>query len=319
MTRSWPEEQLLKDLASSIDSGLVEIDEDWMPCVRRLAEAWPWVDIRIDWRAVPEHRHLPPPPGRRGGSFTLEESAIDLRRFWDEARGELRIVDEAEVLVFGDGNMSFVLRMPAKSLSEHLVDVFSIPMHWYVFPEDAGWCFNYTMEDDVYFGRRPMELPLPQEERRVLESTREQRANSTVEVLEHSILELLSRLFPLQERRIDWARVPRARFFPQPKVSKSLQIEESELERMEQDLIGYWHEAREQQMLPDDEPLVVGGPELSFCLKLPASSLEVFLPDLLATLREFYILIPRLSSCFNYRFEVDAVFGVTPGDNHELG
>ena len=158
MTRSWPEEQLLKDLAASIDSGLVEIDEGWAPYFKSLSRSWPIVDISIDWSAVPEHRHLPPPEGRESRNSTLEEPATDLRWFWDRARRELRIDDDAEICVLGDMNVDFVMRMSAGVLSRHLVDIFSIPMHWYVLPEDMSWCFNYKIQDDVYFGRRPTKL-----------------------------------------------------------------------------------------------------------------------------------------------------------------
>lgn len=152
---SWSEEQILRDLGSSIATGVVRLDEDLESYFKRLIGAWPWIDVSLDWSDIAGCRYLYPASRRGRRNFTLVEPATELRSFWGHARRELRITADAEICVLGDTDLDFVLRMPAQIFTDHLVDIFSIPMHWYVFPDDVDWCFNYRIHGDAYFGHRP--------------------------------------------------------------------------------------------------------------------------------------------------------------------
>jgi len=155
VTHSWHEKQLLEDLRDEIAKGDVEIVDDAAPSYTRLMGAFPVRMNRIDWDAVPNARHLKPPPERSQSNFQLVEPARELRAFWKQVRQDQNIGDEANVIVLGDSLVRFALRLSVATLTRRLVDILSIPHHTYVFPEDVAWCFNYTAEDDGFFGLRP--------------------------------------------------------------------------------------------------------------------------------------------------------------------
>ena len=154
LERSWHERQLLEDLQQEIARGNVELIEDSLPFFERLLAAFPFDSGRLTWETVPGRLHLVAPPERAGESFQLSEPATELRTFWARVRHESRIDDDMAVLVLGDTLVSFVLKMSVRSLTGHLVDVLSLPQNTYIFPEDLSWCFNYTVQDDAFFGSR---------------------------------------------------------------------------------------------------------------------------------------------------------------------
>lgn len=155
--RTWHEQQLLEDLKDAIEAGEVEVVEDPAPLYGRLVEAFPVQMNRINWDSVPGSRTLEAPPERVEGGFELVEPASELRAFWERMRRNNDIGDDMEVVVLGDSLVGFGLRLSVATLTRHLVDVLSIPHHTYVFPEDLSWCFNYTPEDDAFFGSRAVD------------------------------------------------------------------------------------------------------------------------------------------------------------------
>jgi len=163
INRTWHEQQLLEDLADAIDAGEAEIVENPVSLYRGLVDAFPVQMNRINWDAVPDACILEAPPERAEGGFELTEPATELRAFWERIRRNHDIRDDMEVVVLGDSLVGFALRLSVATLTRHLVDILSIPHHTYVFPDDVGWCFNYTPEDDAFFGARPAD---PSEGRR---------------------------------------------------------------------------------------------------------------------------------------------------------
>lgn len=156
--RTYYENLLLEDLAGAIEAGEVEIIEDSESFYRCLVDAFPTQMNRIKWAAVPDACILEaPPPGTMGG-FTLIEPATELRAFWERMRRSRGIRDDMEVVVLGDSLVEFALRLSVATFTRHSVDILSIPHHTFVLPEDVGWCFNYTMEGDAFFGARPADL-----------------------------------------------------------------------------------------------------------------------------------------------------------------
>ncbi len=110
---------------------------------------------RIKWAAVPDACILEAPPEQARSNFTLIEPAVDLRSFWERMRRKHDIRDDMTIVVLGDSLVEFALRLSAATFTRHFVDILSIPHHTFVIPEDVGWCFNYTMEDDAFFAVRP--------------------------------------------------------------------------------------------------------------------------------------------------------------------
>ena len=153
---NWHERELLKDLAASIVSRKIEIIRNVDPLASRLAECYPLQSGRIDWRLVDNVRELAATPESTVSDFQLAEPATALRHFWQEVRRENSIDDDTTAIVFGDSLISFLLRLSIDTLTCHLVEILSIPHHTYIFPEDVSWCFNYTMEGNAFFARRPV-------------------------------------------------------------------------------------------------------------------------------------------------------------------
>jgi len=156
--RTWHERQLLGDLEAEISAGAVALIEDAVPLYEKLLEVFPHRAARIDWGRVPGAVHLDGPPERATSNFQLREPATELREFWGRVRLTYNIGNETEVIVLGDGLVSFALRLRVKILTDHLVDILSIPQHTYVVPVDFSWCFHYTVEDEAYWGVAPTDF-----------------------------------------------------------------------------------------------------------------------------------------------------------------
>jgi len=58
------------------------------------------------------------------------------------------------VVYIGD-NSDCDYEVKLEAVGELLDEVAEIPEHKYVFPPDASWCFMWSFEDDLHFGRRP--------------------------------------------------------------------------------------------------------------------------------------------------------------------
>ena len=65
---------------------------------------------------------------------------------------EYSIGDEDRVIVFGDVSR-VALHMSVGTLFDCSEVIFLSPQHVYVIPSSGEWCLNYTMEDQVWFGR----------------------------------------------------------------------------------------------------------------------------------------------------------------------
>ena len=150
---NWHEQRLLEDLSASTTKKEIEIIYDISAFTLRLTKMYPIQMDKIDWNSIPGMQSLSAPHGRSNTNYQLIEPATELRQFWSALLRENDIADNTSVIVVGDSLISFALRMTVATLTQHLVEILSIPHHTYVFPDDISWCFGYTAEDEAFFAR----------------------------------------------------------------------------------------------------------------------------------------------------------------------
>ncbi|HBQ19577.1 MAG TPA: hypothetical protein DEF51_53445 [Myxococcales bacterium] len=146
------------------------------PLVRRLGErvirvdgarvgaivesAFPFVLGRIDWRKVPGAQIRVAPPERAAGANcgpgTLDTRSYveEVKRFFERCVSGTETRPDDWVVYIGD-NSDCDYEVKLEAVAELLDEVAEIPEHKYVFPRDASWCFMWSFEDDLHFGRRP--------------------------------------------------------------------------------------------------------------------------------------------------------------------
>lgn len=65
---------------------------------------------------------------------------------------QYRLSEDEYVYVCFDGITEGAFIMQWSTFKEYAHELLTTPQHTYVIPEDAGWCLNYTFENDLYFG-----------------------------------------------------------------------------------------------------------------------------------------------------------------------
>ncbi len=136
----------------------VRVDDESLSAV--LLSAFPFVAGRIDWTKVPGARRREAPPERLAGA-NLGPGTLDtrsyvnvVRQFFFECVSETGEPADSWVVYVGDnGDCDYKVQLGA--VDELLEQVAEVPEHKYIFSSDASWCFMWSFEDDLYFGRRP--------------------------------------------------------------------------------------------------------------------------------------------------------------------
>ena len=151
--------QLLNELDSFIRGGRITVHDSDAQWYARMRERFPMGRISgIRWDAVPGAEsnfevvpHIPP-EGIEGG-LPVREHAATIREFLGRfaARADVRPNDN--IIVVGDGVTEIALEMPFSALLDAFPVLFSYPQHTYVMPVDVSWCFAFTFEFDMYFGK----------------------------------------------------------------------------------------------------------------------------------------------------------------------
>lgn len=142
------ETELLKWLATEVAAGVVSVTDE-TPVIDRLHARFPMGFNGIDWEKVPGSiRHRPKPQG-----VPIEAYTTTMDAFLGMFAATASIGNDDAVTVIGDGLTSLAFVMPLGTLRRHLELFLRIPQGTYIVKSDAEWCFNYTFEDDAYFGR----------------------------------------------------------------------------------------------------------------------------------------------------------------------
>ncbi len=145
-----------RDALCEVLGGDLRVMEQDAPWIELLRSRFPF-GCRVEWERVPGVKLLAAPPDRvRFGSggdspFSLEKHADAIRGFIRQQTSEHGIAPDVEVVILCDG-VPFALAMEVRHVILTCEVLFGYPQHVYVIPQDAEWCLNYTMEDDLYFG-----------------------------------------------------------------------------------------------------------------------------------------------------------------------
>ncbi len=83
----------------------------------------------------------------------MDEDLPRIVDFLDLFATQAQISNEDPVIVIGDCAMDVTLRMSFQTFRNHLKLMIELPQYTYVLAKDFQWCFCYTFEDDMYFGK----------------------------------------------------------------------------------------------------------------------------------------------------------------------
>jgi hypothetical protein len=137
----------VSDVQYLVADGLVRVDRVASRFYGRLGARFPIGFNRIDWSQVPNAILLPSPEPKP----TLEAYATSVAACLVRIAEWTEVGDDEQVVLLGDAS-DLALWMSVSILQKHVINLLGKPQHYYLLPPDAGWCFNYTFEDDMYFG-----------------------------------------------------------------------------------------------------------------------------------------------------------------------
>lgn len=146
-------------LVRRLGKRVVRVDDERLSSV--LLSAFPFVAGRIDWTKVPGALIREAPPERAAGANlgpgTLDTRAyVDrVKQFFSECVSGIGPPPDAWLFYIGE-NGDCDYKVQAGAVAELLDEVADVPEHKYIFPPDASWCFMWSFEDDLHFGRRPL-------------------------------------------------------------------------------------------------------------------------------------------------------------------
>jgi hypothetical protein len=119
------------------------------PYFRLLEHRFPVVGSKIDWERVPNDVVRVTDP------TDSERYARDATTLLTEIVQAERLSDEQQVIVIGDSAVERALVVPMRVFQESLNWFLELPQHLSVIRDDGSWCFSFTMEGDLAFGRAP--------------------------------------------------------------------------------------------------------------------------------------------------------------------
>ena len=143
------QEELLNDLSESIRAGDLVVDTDVSLMFSKLKEHYPTGMSGIAWELIREGCCSPSPDPKP----PMDEDLPRIVDFLDLFATQAQISNEDPVIVIGDCAMDVTLRMSFQTFRNHLKLMIELPQYTYVLAKDFQWCFCYTFEDDMYFGK----------------------------------------------------------------------------------------------------------------------------------------------------------------------
>ena len=159
LCREWgPVSEKDDPIVRRLGDRVVRVDDESLWAA--LTSAFPFAAGRPEWSKVPGAQLRAASPERAAGA-SLGPRSLDTRRDVEEVKTFFeRCVSGTEtrpddwVVYFGD-NSVWDYRVELEAVGELLDEMDEIPENKYVFPPDASWCFMWSFEDDLYFGRCP--------------------------------------------------------------------------------------------------------------------------------------------------------------------
>ena len=145
------QDELLDGLETGIQDHIINASESDTEVFSRLSAKFPVRASGIIWESVPKYRcqvsPRPKPP--------IEVYLPIINRFLTQFAEEARIASDEVVCLVGNNITDLAFRMPFTALLKFANHFFAIPQSWFVVKQDYSWCFCYSFEDDMYYGRCP--------------------------------------------------------------------------------------------------------------------------------------------------------------------
>ncbi len=154
------QKQLLSELSPFIRAGRImvhESDKAWFHLIRH---RFPVSLNGIHWDKVPgaeSNYEAEPyiPPDGINRAIPIRENENTIRAFLSRFSVSAGIRPDENVIVVGDGITDIALEMTFSSLSETFPILFSYPQHVCIIRPDGTWCFMFTFEFDMHYGKSP--------------------------------------------------------------------------------------------------------------------------------------------------------------------
>ena len=149
---------LVYELNIPLRDGAIQRTDDSELWALRLSNAFPFSLNRVRWDLVPNHSVLSATPRseqeKRDPEAYFRRCSPRIARFLRACFAQEGVSLEKELVWLGDST-SLVLHLTGSTFIIWSAAMLSYPQHSYLVPPDVTWCFNYTFEDEAYFGRRP--------------------------------------------------------------------------------------------------------------------------------------------------------------------
>jgi hypothetical protein len=145
------QDELLNKLSADILTGRIRVGRADSDSFSKLTGKFPTGISGILWDRVFDHRlHASPQP-----KLPIEMYLPIIKRVLGQFAIDAEIGPDDVVHVVGDGVTNVTLTMPLSLLWPYLPDVLSLPQATFIIKNDYEWCFCYTFEDDMYYGKSP--------------------------------------------------------------------------------------------------------------------------------------------------------------------
>ncbi len=114
----------------------------------------------LAWEEVPGHQSCGDvvpiiPPEGINGEEVVQRNASKIAEFLERFAANGGIGHSDQVVIIGDGVTEVALGMSFETLFKVFMVLFSYPQHTYVLTSDGVWCFVFTFEFFMHFGKSP--------------------------------------------------------------------------------------------------------------------------------------------------------------------
>jgi hypothetical protein len=146
------QDELLSGLSADIQADIINVSQSDADVFSHLSAKFPVRASGITWELVPEHRCKQSPRPKPSIEDYLHSISAFLGQFAEAAQ----IAPDDNVWLVGDGITDVAFRLSFTILLKHVRQFFSMPQSSFVLKHDYSWCFCYTFEDDMYYGKSPL-------------------------------------------------------------------------------------------------------------------------------------------------------------------
>ncbi len=146
------QDELLSGLSNDIQADIINVSQSDADVFSNLSARFPVRASGIVWEMVPEYRCKPSPHPKP----SIEDYLPSIKEFLARFAEEAHIASDEIVYLVGDGITDLAFRMPFGVLLKYAHQFFTLPQSSFVVKHDYLWCFCYSFEDDMYYGRCPV-------------------------------------------------------------------------------------------------------------------------------------------------------------------